>query len=274
MGYNYDDVYHQKMMHWQKQKGFHEPVHIHIHHDPKEKKHQDGAAHPLPTQLLKSVLSPMSGLLGGLQNMRVPGHHYVEEVKKTFMSPPMSPTLAPSVSAQSPSPPQSPMSERDLRDLIPMSPGSQGRSLHDEIIEHRPPSEHIFKNAQFEPEPDFHGFQFTMPAFIAQRPILSSLFATLATFAGPPVFMYTFFISGTLIFALSIALPICIFGALCFTIAAAIFFGLAVVLPSTVVASVMAIVTWITGWVGHYTARASLRPKPRRIGNMQLRFRP
>ncbi|KAI5303351.1 hypothetical protein KEM56_007644, partial [Ascosphaera pollenicola] len=257
MGYNHEDVYHQKMMHWQKPKGLYEPVHIHIHHDPKEKERQEEAAsHPLPTQLLKSVLSPMSGLLGGLQNMRVPGQHYVQEVKKNFMTPPMSPTLAPSVSAQSPSPPQSPMSERDLRDLIPMPSGSPGRSLHDEIIEHRPQAPPVYKQAHFEPEPDFHGFQFTMPPFIVERPILSSLFATLATFAGPPVFMYSFFVSGTLVFALSIALPVCIIGALCFTVAAAVFFGLAVVLPSTFVASVMAIVTWITGWIGHYTAKA------------------
>ncbi|KAI5291481.1 hypothetical protein KEM54_004366 [Ascosphaera aggregata] len=215
MGYNYDDVYHQKMMHWQKQKGHYEPVYIHFHHDPKEQKRQmEAAAQPLPAQLLRSVLSPMSGLLGGLQNLKVSGHQYVKDATKTFISPPMSPILAPSMSAQSPSPPQSPTAEKDFRGLTPLSPPESSKnSLHDELIAQRAETPPALRRKQMEVDPDFYGFQFTMPDFIASKPVLSNLFATLATFAGPPVFIYTFFISGSLIFALSLALPICIIGA-------------------------------------------------------------
>ncbi|KAI5297827.1 hypothetical protein KEM55_004183 [Ascosphaera atra] len=293
MGYDtYDDVYAQKMQHWQKQKGPYEPVHIHIHHDPKAQLRQEQAAsQPLPTQLLRTVLSPMSGLLGGLQNMRVPGQHYVTEAKKTLTTPLGSPTLAPSMSAQSPSPPQSPLLEKQLRDLVPgspASPGPRGRSLHEEIMQSSPrgdsPSPLAFPSP-YEKYPVAHpddaqafhpqqGFHFELPSFIASRPVLSSLFASMATFAGPSIFMYTFFVSATLVLALSLALPICMAAALCFTAGCALLVGAVVVLPAVGFASVLAVAAWVVGWVGYYTTKPKARPPLKRLEGMEMKFRP
>ncbi|KAI5289465.1 hypothetical protein KEM52_000780 [Ascosphaera acerosa] len=318
----HDEIYQQKMTHWQESKGRYEPVHIHIHHDPKAG-HAAGqgiGALPAP-QLLKTMLSPVSGLLGGLQSLKVPGHQYIPTVggsanasgKDSLVTPPMSPsvssssssaaTLVPTMPAQSPSPPHSPMAERELRHLgillpaepqptptppMPMPTPTRRPTTPDETVvdvlaersaRAAASSSRARARAPHAPSPSAasddasYGFTLSTPPLLAKSPLLASLFASVATFSGPPLFIYSLFTSGTLVFALSLALPLCIVGALCFTVVSAAVFGLTIILPSTVVASVAAVATWAVEWCKYYLVGSPARSKPRSARSVELRFR-